>query len=65
MRAVPSEAKTNRLFIPVDVSRDISKKLREDGWITVQGLSKVDDTKKEAQRLSCSHTLFNNKVILI
>ena len=65
MRAVPSEAKTNKLFIPVDVSRDISKKLREDGWITVQGLSQVDDTKKEAQRLSCSHIFLNNKVILI
>ena len=62
MRAVPSKTGKNRLFIPADISREISAKHREEGWITIQGLDSIDDIKSEAQRLACSHFLINSKI---
>ena len=63
LRAVPSPATGQRLYIPTETDISESRKYRNEGWITVDGLTSEADPVKEAARLSCSHYLSNGKII--
>jgi ATP phosphoribosyltransferase regulatory subunit len=44
-----------RLFLPWRVDCDIARRLRQEGWIVVAGLTEVADPAAEARRLGCTH----------
>ncbi|MGE0724400.1 MAG: ATP phosphoribosyltransferase regulatory subunit [Alphaproteobacteria bacterium] len=56
MRAAPRPADRRRIFLPADATPETGRRLRADGWVTIQGLASGDDAA-EARRLGCSHRL--------
>ncbi|MDR3325755.1 MAG: ATP phosphoribosyltransferase regulatory subunit [Rhodospirillaceae bacterium] len=62
---IPHQIKNRRVFIPIGTSIDICRSLRSEGWVTIAGLEQVDDDKREAMRMSCSHFLLNGLVTKI
>ena len=57
LRALPPAARPQRVFVPAGSPADAARALRADGWVTIAGLSAVDDVEAEARRLACSHLL--------
>lgn len=57
LRAVPKRAARKRIFVPLGAAPDVAAALRAQGWITVAGLTAVDDAAAEARRLGCTHQL--------
>ena len=51
-----------RLFVPAEVAWAALAALREQGWLTVQGLVGVSDIAAEARRLGCPHGLVGGRV---
>jgi len=62
LRAVPATEEERRLYLPTKTDIAESRKLRGEGWITVDGLDTGGDVKKEAKRLRCSHFLSNGTI---
>ncbi len=56
-RAIPGPKSKQRVFLPKGTAKDIGRRLRAEGWITLQGLTEVGDLSAEARRLGCSHIL--------
>jgi ATP phosphoribosyltransferase regulatory subunit len=44
-----------RLLLPWRADCDIARRLRQEGWIVVAGLTEVADPVAEARRLGCTH----------
>ncbi len=63
MRALPSAAAPSGVFLPVGTPADIGRRLRGEGWVTLQGLEDNVDALAEARRLGCSHLFLNDDVI--
>jgi ATP phosphoribosyltransferase regulatory subunit len=61
MRAVPAPAGARRLYVPHGTAHKDATKLRDEGWITVAGLSGEADVRAEAKRLRCTHILANGR----
>ena len=62
LRAIaPAEAK-KRLYLASGTDNAEGRKLRAEGWITIDGLENGDDAKKEAKRLGCSHFLSDDQI---
>jgi ATP phosphoribosyltransferase regulatory subunit len=59
LRVAPSRAPRPRLYIPHGADPDEARRMRQLGYATIAGLSKVDDPAAEAHRLGCSHVLRN------
>lgn len=57
LRAVPAPVAPRRAFLPRGTAPATAAGLRADGWVTVIGLSHVDDNAAEARRLGCGHHL--------
>jgi ATP phosphoribosyltransferase regulatory subunit len=57
LRALPEALATRRVLLPFGAERGRADALRAAGWVTVAGLSPVDDWHAEARRLCCSHVL--------
>jgi ATP phosphoribosyltransferase regulatory subunit len=57
LATLPMPARPNRIFLPFGSDAAIAATLRNDGWVTVQGLGEVSDSRQEARRLLCSHVL--------
>ncbi len=62
IRALPIPSMPMKIFLPFDVSHQMSEKLRKKGYRTVQALTEVVDCRHEAQRLHCSHWFNSDKV---
>lgn len=62
LRALPAPTTVQRLYLPTATDRSEARKLRSEGWITVDGLARSTDAKKEGKRLGCSHYLSNGKI---
>lgn len=54
--ATPRPEPARRIFLPMGTPPDDARRLRADGWITVQGLNDAPD-EIEARRLGCTHRL--------
>jgi ATP phosphoribosyltransferase regulatory subunit len=52
--AAALEPLSRRVFLPAGTATAAAEALRRDGWITVAGLTTVDDPGLEARRLGCS-----------
>lgn len=57
LRAVPLPPRPKRLFLPKATPWAEGERARADGWITIAGLTAVDDENAEARRLGCGHLL--------
>ncbi len=57
MRAVPDRATPARLYLPYGTSGEQARRLRAEGWCTVQGLESGADPEQEARHLACDHIL--------
>lgn len=57
LRAMPEAPKSDKLYIPFGIDAVTARKLRAEGWITLQGLETEQDAPREAKRLGCSHIL--------
>ncbi len=55
MGAVAPISPIEKVYLPLGTSVAEGKKLREDGFRTIQGLTDGADSEKEALRLGCSH----------
>ena len=62
LRALPRAASGRRLFIPLGTDAAAGRRLRDEGWATVEGLEAVDDDAAEAGRLGCSHVFTRGRV---
>ncbi|WP_374383839.1 ATP phosphoribosyltransferase regulatory subunit [Dongia sp.] len=56
LATLPVPAGAKRVFIPLGGDSAAALRLRNEGWVTVQGLDAAD-TRAEAARLKCSHYL--------
>ena len=56
MRAAPRPPDRRRVYLPAGSAPEVGRRLRADGWVTVEGLVPTDDAA-EARRLGCSHRL--------
>ncbi len=51
----PQPSPRRRVFLPQDAAPAHARRLREDGWIAVQGLERTDDADRAALALGCTH----------
>ncbi|MBM3488011.1 MAG: ATP phosphoribosyltransferase regulatory subunit [Alphaproteobacteria bacterium] len=56
---LPAPAAPRRVYVPDGTGADQAAALRGAGWVTVAGLGPVADSRAEARRLGCSHTLID------
>ena len=61
LRVLPAPEPAPRLFLPLGAPAEAGARLRDEGWITVQGLTPADDDGAEARRLGCSHVLVDGR----
>lgn len=57
MQALPVAADTPSVFLPFATPPGVAKKLRAEGWRTVQALEQTSDVRAEGRRLGCAHVL--------
>src|SRR5262249_23673463 len=62
LRALPAPLAPPRLFLPYGTSGEARLRLRREGWVTVAGLTPVDDPRAEARRQGCSHCYEGGKI---
>ncbi len=62
VRALPEPVAGYLVFVPHGTSPQVSARVREDGWRTLQALSVEGDDTVEARRLNCSHILRDGDV---
>ena len=62
LRAVPAAKTSKSLYLPGETPLAEARKLRDDGWVTIDGLTKGIDAATEAKRLGCSHFLTDGKI---
>ena len=62
MRAVPGRVRPPRVFLPYGTPAAEGRRIRQEGWCTIQGLDAVAETRTEAGRLGCSHVLRDGKI---
>ena len=65
LRAADPPAAQQRLFLPLGSDPARGKKLREEGWVTLNGLEPLADPRAEAVRLGCSHVLEGDAVVAL
>lgn len=64
LTTLPLPAGPKRVFIPAGADAKAALKLREEGWVTVQGLQAAE-VRTEARRLRCSHYLNDGRVAAV
>jgi hypothetical protein len=62
MRAVPEAEPVSRVFLPPRSEYREGQRLREGGWVTVQGLDAEAEDHREARRLGCDHILIDGSI---
>ena len=63
LHAAPAPAARPRIFLPYGTARRAAETHHGTGFTTVFGLEPVDDARREAVRLGCSHLLLDGTVI--
>lgn len=63
LRVLPTPEPAARLFLPLGAPAEAGARLRDEGWITVRGLTQADDDGAEARRLECSHALVDGRAV--
>jgi ATP phosphoribosyltransferase regulatory subunit len=63
IRALVPPKAHRRLYLPFGADPALGAKLRAEGWTTVAGLVREDDTRAESQRLRCTHILVDGRPI--
>ncbi|MGB8842869.1 MAG: ATP phosphoribosyltransferase regulatory subunit, partial [Aliidongia sp.] len=56
LRAVPDAPAPHRIYLPHGTPRAVGQQLRNEGWVTLDGLAPASAPLDEARRLLCSHT---------
>jgi len=59
MRALPQGQADSRIYLPPGISNSDAKRLRDEGWITINGFDTGADDASEAKRMDCGY-LFTN-----
>ncbi len=62
IRALPKPKATSKLYLAKGTPVTLARRLRREGWATVQGLDIIADIRAEARRLNCSHVLDGGRV---
>jgi ATP phosphoribosyltransferase regulatory subunit len=62
VRALPEPAPRRRLYLPFGTVAAEARRLRADGWVTLQALEPASDDRAEARRLLCTHVLAGGTV---
>ncbi|MGD8325839.1 MAG: ATP phosphoribosyltransferase regulatory subunit [Sphingomonadales bacterium] len=62
IRAVDKPVLAKKVYVPHGVARKEGKALREQGWVTIQGLAPEQDLREEAVRLNCTHILTGGEI---
>ncbi|WP_119460233.1 ATP phosphoribosyltransferase regulatory subunit [Rhodospirillaceae bacterium SYSU D60014] len=62
LRALPQPIAARRVFVPAGTPRATAARLREEGWVTVAGLDRLADPRREARRQACSHALVDGEI---
>ena len=62
IRALPTPKATFKLYLAKGTPVTLARKLRREGWATVQGLDAAANIRAEARRLKCSHVLDGKQV---
>ena len=62
LQALPDPKKPQTVFVPHGTPREQAAALRQDGRITVAGLSPTDDAEAEARRMGCTFILRDGQV---
>ena len=62
LRVVPEAAKPRRVFLAVETSRRDNDRLREEGWVVIQGLEPTKDVFAEARRMCCDHAYVDGEL---
>lgn len=65
MRALPEAVETPSVFLPFGTAPKDAKKLRDEGWRTIQALNETSDDRAEARRLGCAHVLENGTMLTL
>ncbi len=63
LRAVAPPAPVPILFLPYGLAHEEARRLREEGWVTMAGLSPDAAAVTEARRLGCSHMLHEGRPV--
>lgn len=63
LQALPDPEPARRLFVSVGTAPETARRLRIDGWAVVAGLAPVQDIKREAVRLGCTHAFVDGKIV--
>lgn len=63
LEAAPVPPSPRRLFVPLDTDAALAEGLRAEGWVTLAGLSPVEDPIAEARRMGCSHALADGVLV--
>ena len=62
LRALPPAQAPKRLFLPAGSEPEAGRTLRLAGWVTVAGLDRAADPRREARRLDCGYLLLDGQV---
>ncbi|MBX6323942.1 MAG: ATP phosphoribosyltransferase regulatory subunit, partial [Rhodospirillaceae bacterium] len=65
MRASPALPPPRRVLVPAAAPRDLARRLREQGWVTVAALDEAADLRAVAARLGCTHLLLGEEVVAV
>ena len=62
LRALPRPAPPRRVLLPAGTPAAEGRKLRKDGWVTVEAMEAAADAAAEAERMGCGHLLEDGKL---
>jgi len=65
LRTLPPVTSPRRLLLPFGTDRDLSRMLRQDGWITIAAFDAAADWRVEARRLGCDYLLEEGVPVLV
>jgi ATP phosphoribosyltransferase regulatory subunit len=62
LELLPESAPARRVYLPFGADRALAARLRDEGWVTIEGLAASKDDAAEAKRLRCSHVLAHGRI---
>jgi len=62
LRVVPEAPMPRRVFLAFNTSRGDNDRLREEGWVVIQGLEPIKDALAEARRMNCDHAYVDGEL---
>jgi ATP phosphoribosyltransferase regulatory subunit len=65
MEILPKPEAPRRVYLPAGSDRQLAASLRDEGWVTINGLAATSDVAAEAKRLRCSHRLLDGAPVAL